>query len=81
MAVPKAAANFDDRAVAREHNVWFAGKPLIVKSKPQTRCVECATKREFRPRVLTSDRGHVLGPGQGIYDISHFRPGDKARSW
>ncbi len=58
MAVPEAAVDEDDEAVARHHDVGRAAQAARVRAEAEALAVEQAADGEFGPRARPADRRH-----------------------
>lgn len=59
VCMPEAPVDKDDRAVAREDDVWSAGKVTAVQAEAQSALVNCPTYEEFWLCVLAPNTTHI----------------------
>ena len=71
VAMPEASVDETDGLEPREHDVWCAGEPAIVQSKPEATSVESAAKRQLRQRVAASDSRHHARAGSSVHYVRH----------
>jgi hypothetical protein len=71
VAVPKTAMDENDRLISRQHDVWCAGKPTIVKAEAMPRCKQRRPNCTLWCRVPPPHGTHHAGTDCGRYPICH----------
>lgn len=75
MSVPEATVDQDDRSITGKNDVWSAGEVFSMQAKAEPHSMESRPYGQFGLRIFSLDPGHHSGPGLGIDNIAHLRPG------